>query len=172
MTDHNEPVAPVTGVPDPAIVIDLGHGRWTIDRGLHDGQVALYFEPAPVPGPFGERAPHFTPLDEVLPGAVCLRFDRPEALTFLRWWLARVADPEGTPDDPAAWAAAVERCLPRATGQNAEGGWTLPVSLVDAVRHEAQRKSGYSGATLEEVEQVMLETERRLAAMVLSDGAH
>jgi len=158
-----DPAAPVTGVPEPAIVIDLGHGRWTI--GTHAGHEALYFEPAPVPGPFGERAPHFTPLDEVLPGSVCIRFDKPEALTFLRGWLVRIADPEGTPDDPAAWWAAADG-LPRSAGQDAEGGWTLPISLIQEVHREAVRKSGYSGATLEEVEHVMLETERRLAAMV------
>lgn len=87
-------------VNEPAIVVDLGHGRWTIDRGSHEGHEALFFEPAPAPGPSMQPAPHFAPLDMMQPGTVCIRFDRPEAMTFLRWWLAYVQDPENTPASP------------------------------------------------------------------------
>jgi hypothetical protein len=51
----------------------------------------------------------------------------------------------------------------RATGQNAEGGWKLPVPMLQRVQHLARKASGYSGATLEEVEAILLEAERCLS---------
>ena len=103
LSSRDQPVA------EPVVVVDLGHGRWMIDRGTHQGHDALFFEPAPSPGPFMQQAPHFAPPDMVQPGTVCIRFDVPEAMTFLRWWLAYAQDPENTSSNPADFVPVHQR---------------------------------------------------------------
>lgn len=124
------PTDPVTaaperlpGVDEPALTIDLGFGRWMIDRGTYADVPCLYLEPAPVPGPPLERAPEFTSIRQLLPG------------------------PDNTPDDPKDYAAALTAPAPAAavTRPSLEEARTAARAWIEAYGINTERYTRHGG---------------------------